>query len=179
MRLRWLAVWSCLFAALAFGVAACGDDDDDDGGGGGGGGDTAKVVSSLPLQGASRPQTTAMVDGMELALKQRDNKAGDVTIEYESLDDSTAQVGSWTPEATSANAREAAQDDSVVAYIEVFGRGCIGRPIHFRHISNTWVFNFEAGRQHVSYYHIFHRRSICRSQFNLYYHHIILSECIT
>jgi branched-chain amino acid transport system substrate-binding protein len=124
LRLRWLAVWSCLFAALSLGLVACGgDDDDDDGGGGGGGGDTAKVVSSLPLQGASRPQTTAMVDGIELALQQANNKAGDVTLEYESLDDSTAQVGSWTPEATSANAREAAQDDSVVAYIGEFNSG--------------------------------------------------------
>jgi branched-chain amino acid transport system substrate-binding protein len=105
-------------------VAACGDDDDDDGGGGGGGAEgTAKVVSSLPLQGASRPQTTAMVNGMELALKQANNKAGDVTIEYESLDDSTAQAGTWTPEATSANARKAAQDDSVVAYIGEFNSG--------------------------------------------------------
>jgi branched-chain amino acid transport system substrate-binding protein len=106
-------------------VAACGDDDDDDDGGGGGGAaaDSVKVVSSLPLQGASRPQTTAMVNGIELALKQANNKAGDVTIEYESLDDSTAQAGTWTPEATSANARQAAQDDSVVAYIGEFNSG--------------------------------------------------------
>jgi branched-chain amino acid transport system substrate-binding protein len=72
-----------------------------------------------------------MVDGIELALQQADNKAGDVTLEYESLDDSTAQVGSWTPEATSANAREAAQDDSVVAYIGEFNSGAsaISMPI--------------------------------------------------
>ena len=132
MRLRWLAVLSCLFAALALGVTACGDDDDDDGGGGGGGGGgTVKVYSSLPLQGASRPQTTAMVNGIELALQQANNKAGDVTVEYESLDDSTAQVGSWTPEATSANARKAAQDDSAVAYIGEFNSGAsaISMPI--------------------------------------------------
>jgi branched-chain amino acid transport system substrate-binding protein len=72
-----------------------------------------------------------MVDGMRLALKQANNKAGDVTIEYESLDDSTAQVGAWTPEATSANARQAAQDDSVVAYIGEFNSGAsaISMPI--------------------------------------------------
>lgn len=112
-------------AALALGVAACGDDDDDDGGGGGGGaaGGTVTVYSSLPLQGASRPQTTALVNGIRLALKQANNKAGDVTVKYESLDDSTAQAGSWTPEATSANARKAAQDDSAVAYIGEFNSG--------------------------------------------------------
>lgn len=125
MRGRWFALWSCLLAALALGVAACGDDDDDDGGGGGGGaaGGTVTVYSSLPLQGASRPQTTALVNGIRLALKQANNKAGDVTVKYESLDDSTAQAGSWTPEATSANARKAAQDDSAVAYIGEFNSG--------------------------------------------------------
>src|SRR5688500_13998118 len=122
LRVRWLAVFACLLGAFALGMTACGDDDDEGGGGGdsgaeGGGGGTVNVYSSLPLQGASRPQTTAMVDGIKLALQQAGNKAGDVTVEYESLDDSTAQVGSWTPEATSANARQAAQDDSAVAYI--------------------------------------------------------------
>ena len=103
MRVRWLTVFSCLLAAFALGMTACGDDDDDDGGSGDSGGDgggTVNVYSSLPLQGASRPQTTAMVDGIKLALKQAGNKAGDLTIKYTSLDDSTAQAGTWTPEAT-------------------------------------------------------------------------------
>jgi branched-chain amino acid transport system substrate-binding protein len=122
---RWLAAIACLIAALAMGVAACGDDDDDGGGetGGGGGGKTLTVYSSLPLQGASRPQTTAMVQGVQLALEQAGNKAGDFTVKYQSLDDSTAQAGSWTPEATQANARKAAQDDSVAAYLGEFNSG--------------------------------------------------------
>jgi branched-chain amino acid transport system substrate-binding protein len=120
-----LAAIACLIAALAMGVAACGDDDDDGGGetGGGGGGKTLTVYSSLPLQGASRPQTTAMVQGVQLALEQAGNKAGDFTVKYQSLDDSTAQAGSWTPEATQANARKAAQDDSVAAYLGEFNSG--------------------------------------------------------
>ena len=40
-----------------------------------------------------------------------------------SLDDSTAQAGSWTPEATSANALKAAQDDSTAVYIGEFNSG--------------------------------------------------------
>ena len=123
---------STLLAALALGVTACGDDE----GGGGGGGEgkssgEVTVYSSLPLQGASRPQTTAMVNGIKLALQQANNKAGDFTIKYQSLDDSTAQAGSWTPEATSANARKAAQDDSAVAYIGEFNSGAsaISMPI--------------------------------------------------
>ena len=127
MNSRWLAATGCLVAALAMGVGACGDDDDDGGGGdaGGGGGEakTLTVYSSLPLQGASRPQTTAMVQGIELALEQAGNKAGDFTVQYQSLDDSTAQAGSWTPEATQANARRAAQDDATAVYIGEFNSG--------------------------------------------------------
>jgi branched-chain amino acid transport system substrate-binding protein len=122
---RWLAATGCLVAALAMGVGACGDDDDEGGGDTGGGGEakTLTVYSSLPLQGASRPQTTAMVNGIKLALEQAGNKAGDFTVKYESLDDSTAQAGSWTPEATTANARKAAQDDSTAVYIGEFNSG--------------------------------------------------------
>jgi branched-chain amino acid transport system substrate-binding protein len=121
---RWLTATGCLVAALAMGAVGCGGDDDDGGGGGGGGGgETVKVYSSLPLQGASRPQTTAMVNGIKLALEQAGNKAGDVNVQYESLDDSTAQAGSWTPEATTSNARKAAQDDSTAVYIGEFNSG--------------------------------------------------------
>src|SRR3712207_5777885 len=115
LRVRWLALLSCLFAVFALTVAACGDDDDD-GGGGEAGGNTLNVYSSLPLQGASRPQTTALVEGIRLALEQAGGKAGDYTIKYTSLDDSTAQAGTWTPEQASANARKVAQDDSAIAY---------------------------------------------------------------
>ena len=128
MNSRWLAASSCIVAALAMGVSACGGDDDnggDTGGGGDSGGEakTVTVYSSLPLQGASRPQTTAMVQGIELALEQSGGKAGDTTVQYESLDDSTAQAGTWTPEATQANARKVAQDDTAAAYIGEFNSG--------------------------------------------------------
>jgi branched-chain amino acid transport system substrate-binding protein len=109
---------------LALALAACGDDSDEPSGQSGEGGSrTLTVYSSLPLQGAQRPQTTDMVKGIELALEQAGNKAGDFTVEYQSLDDSTAQAGSWTPEATQANARRAAQDDSAAVYIGEFNSG--------------------------------------------------------
>ena len=114
----------------AFGIAACGDDDEDTGGGGSDAapaGETAggelTIYSSLPLQGASRPQTTAMVSGIRLALKETNNKAGNFTIKYQSLDDSTAQQGGWTPEAVSQNARRAAQDEKTAVYIGEFNSG--------------------------------------------------------
>jgi branched-chain amino acid transport system substrate-binding protein len=119
-----LRIWTACLLAVAVGLAACGDDDDDESGNGSSaGGDTVNVYSSLPLQGAQRLQTTAMVEGIKLALEQRKGKAGQTTVHYTSLDDSTAQAGTWTPEATSANARRVAQDDNAIAYIGEFNSG--------------------------------------------------------
>ena len=127
MNIRGLAAWSCLTAVMAFGVAACGDDDESDGGGGGGasseGGGSLTVYSSLPLQGASRPQSEDVINGIKLALKQKGGKCGDFTIKYESLDDATAAAGKWEAGQTSANARKVAQDDSAIAYIGEFNSG--------------------------------------------------------
>ena len=131
MHSKFLAASSCLLAALALGVTACGGDDDNGGSsstGDSGGeqaeaGKTLTIYSSVPLQGASRVQTTAVVNGAKLALEQAGGKAGPHTINYESLDDSTAQAGNWTPEQESANARKAAQDDSTAVYIGTFNSG--------------------------------------------------------
>jgi branched-chain amino acid transport system substrate-binding protein len=127
LKIRDVAAWSCLTAVMAFGVAACGGDDDDSGGGGGGsegsGGGSLTIYSSLPLQGASRPQSEDVIKGEKLALKQKNNKCGDFTIKYESLDDATAAAGKWEPGATAANARKAAQDDSTIAYLGEFNSG--------------------------------------------------------
>jgi branched-chain amino acid transport system substrate-binding protein len=127
LKIRDVAAWSCLTAVMAFGGAACGGDDDDGGGGGGGsessGGGTLNVYSSLPLQGASRPQSEDVIKGIKLALKQKNNKCGDFSIKYESLDDATAATGKWEPGATSANARKVAQDDKAIAYIGEFNSG--------------------------------------------------------
>jgi branched-chain amino acid transport system substrate-binding protein len=119
---RWLATVGCLVGALAVGVGACGGDDDG-GGSAAGDGKTLTIYSSMPLQGASSPQTKAIVNGMRLALEQAGDKAGEHAIKYVSLDNSTAQAGNWTPEATSANARKAAQDDTTAVYLGEFNSG--------------------------------------------------------
>jgi branched-chain amino acid transport system substrate-binding protein len=108
---------------IALVAVGCGDDEPSGQSGSDGAPKTLTVYSSLPLQGAQRPQTTDMVKGIQLALEQAGNKAGDFTIKYQSLDDSTAQAGAWTPEATTANARKAAQDDSTALYIGEFNSG--------------------------------------------------------
>jgi branched-chain amino acid transport system substrate-binding protein len=115
-------VCGCL--ALVVGLAACGSDDSgDSGGGGGGGGGTVSMYSSLPLQGASKDQTAAMVNGIKLAMSEAGNKAGDFTVKYTALDDSTAQAGNWDPGQTAQNARKVAQDSKAVFYIGEFNSG--------------------------------------------------------
>ena len=96
MNPRRLAAVGCLVGALALGVGACGGDDNGGGGAGAGKGNgkTLTIYSSNPLQGASSPQTKAIVNGMKLALEQGGNKAGQHPIKYVSRDNSPAQAGS-------------------------------------------------------------------------------------
>src|SRR4051812_30143244 len=129
LQSKFMAATGCLAAALALGVTACGSSDDNGGGSSGSSGSsggsskTVTVYSSVPLQGASRASTGDLVNGAKLALEQAGGKAGKITVKYVSLDDSTAQAGNWTPEATSANARKAAQDKSTAVYIGEFNSG--------------------------------------------------------
>jgi branched-chain amino acid transport system substrate-binding protein len=112
----------CLLGAVAFAVGACGGDDEGDGGG-----TTPSknvtIYSSLPLQGATRGNALDVIRGERLALQQRNNKAGPCTVEYKSLDDSTAQAGQWDPGATSANARRVANDENAIALLGEFNSG--------------------------------------------------------
>src|SRR5579863_5583014 len=82
-------------------------------------GNIVDIYSSLPMQGSSSAQTIPMVNGIKLALSQAHGKAGDFTVRYTGLDDSTA-AGKWNPAQTAANAREAATDPRAVYYIGEF-----------------------------------------------------------
>jgi branched-chain amino acid transport system substrate-binding protein len=121
-----MAATGCLLAAFAAGVTACGGSDSNSGGGSGssgGGSKTLNIYSSLPMQGASRAQTLALTNGVKLAIEQAGGKAGKFPVKYTILDDSTAQAGSWTPEATQANARKVAQDPNAAVYLGEFNSG--------------------------------------------------------
>jgi branched-chain amino acid transport system substrate-binding protein len=125
-RVRWLALLSCLLGLFALTVAACGDDDDDDGGGGGEtvSGDTLTIYSSLPLQGTSKEQSEAVINGEKLALQQVNNKVGKWNLKYVSLDDSTAQNPGTADEAqTAQNARKAVSDPTTIFYLGEFNSG--------------------------------------------------------
>jgi branched-chain amino acid transport system substrate-binding protein len=126
LRVRWLAVLSCLVGVLALGLAACGDDDDSGGSSGGGAisGDELTIYSSLPLQGTSKGQSEAVIDGEKLALKEVGGKVGKYKIKYVSLDDSTAQNPGTADEGqTAQNARKAVQDENTIFYLGEFNSG--------------------------------------------------------
>jgi branched-chain amino acid transport system substrate-binding protein len=118
---RSLAAIGCLIAGV--GVAACGGDESTPSGGGAHAPKSVTVYSSYPMQGAGRAQSEAAVNGAKLALEEAGGKAGGIAVTYTPLDDSTAQAGNWTPEAASANARKAAQDQSTAAYLGEFNSG--------------------------------------------------------
>jgi branched-chain amino acid transport system substrate-binding protein len=75
------------------------------------------------MQGTSSAQTIPMINGIKLALSQAHDKAGDFTVKYSGLDDSTAAAGKWDPAQTAANARAAATDPKAVYYIGEFNSG--------------------------------------------------------
>lgn len=89
------------------------------------GGGTLKIVSSLPLTGASLTQTDTIVKSIQLKLKQINSKVcdGKYTIVYESGDDASAALGAWDPAVETENANKAVADASVIAYIGTFNSG--------------------------------------------------------
>ena len=118
-------------AAVALAVVGCSSSSSTSSAGGssssssssGSSGNTVDIYSSLPLQGASTSQTNPLVNGIKLALAQAGGKAGQWTVNYQSLDDSTAAAGKWDPGQTAANARKVATDPKAVYYIGEFNSG--------------------------------------------------------
>lgn len=82
---------------------------------------TVKIVSSLPRQGSSKPQTDDIVNAIKMAIDE--NKVPGVTITYDDLDDATAAKQQWDATQEAENARKAAGDKSIVAYIGTFNSG--------------------------------------------------------
>jgi len=115
---RWLSV-SAILTGIALVASACGAF----GGGEAPAGTTVKVVSSLPLTGPSLTQTQTVVNGIKMAFEEVNFKIGNVTLEYESLDDATAAKQSWDAAKESENARKAIADSKVVAYIGTYNSG--------------------------------------------------------
>jgi branched-chain amino acid transport system substrate-binding protein len=116
---------AAMAAVVALGAAACSSSSNSSSSGSSpsSSGGTVDIYSSLPLQGASSAQTVPLVNGIKLALSQAGNKAGQWTVNYQSLDDSTAAAGQWDAGQTAANARKVASDPKAVYYIGEFNSG--------------------------------------------------------
>ncbi|MEA2154604.1 MAG: branched-chain amino acid transport system substrate-binding protein [Solirubrobacteraceae bacterium] len=127
MRLNRVALAGAMLPVLALGVAACGSSNKSSSSSGGGStaqGTTLTIYSSLPLQGTSRGQSTAVINGEKLALSDAGGKVGNFKIKYVSLDDSTAQNPGTADEGqTAQNARQAVRDKSTIFYLGEFNSG--------------------------------------------------------
>jgi branched-chain amino acid transport system substrate-binding protein len=122
--LSWIRrpVTAAIVAAIALGVAACGTTHTALSGPAIQG-STLTIYSSFPLQGATAGQAAAIVNGAKLALRDAGAKAGRYTINYVSLDDSTAATGATSNAAVTRNADRAAGDPSTIAYLGEFNSG--------------------------------------------------------
>lgn len=87
------------------------------------GGRSLMVYSSLPLQGPQRDRSRDQVRAMRLALDQAGGKAGDHTVQFRSLDDSTAEARGWAESAVADNAQRAAEDERTAVYLGDFNSG--------------------------------------------------------
>lgn len=110
-----LLMVAALAVALPLALAGCDGDDDPatqpEG-------DKVTVYSSLPLEGgSSQSQAAAIVAGIRLALGERDGRAGELEVEYRSLNNASVEEGGPAPGIEAGNARTTIQDDSAVAYI--------------------------------------------------------------
>jgi branched-chain amino acid transport system substrate-binding protein len=86
-------------------------------------GRTLTIYSSVPMHGASRLNSAAVVRGELLALAQEHGRIGRYRIVLRPLDDSTPQSDGWDPGKTTENARLAIQDSTTIGYIGELNSG--------------------------------------------------------
>ncbi len=93
-------------------------------------GNVLKIVSSLPRTGSAKGQTDTIVNGINLAIAEYPEIAG-MKIQFSDKDDATTSAGQWDAGKEADNAREAAADKDVIAYIGPYNSGAakISMPI--------------------------------------------------
>lgn len=123
MLTRRTAVSGCLVAALAVGVTACGSSGGGSKSGGAISGSTLTVYASVPLQGASGGQGTAIENGAGLAVDAVGGKVGKYTIDYKRLDDSLASTGAADEGKAAQNARQAVANKNTIGYLGEYNSG--------------------------------------------------------
>jgi branched-chain amino acid transport system substrate-binding protein len=115
----WASRSIAIVVAIA-GLAGCADES-----GEGVGDATARIYVSLPLRGPSGADGRDAADGARLALGDAGERAGGLALEAVFLDDTEGAGGeaAWTPPKAAANAREATQDSTAIAYLGDFASG--------------------------------------------------------
>ena len=90
-----------------------------------------KIVSSLPRTGSANAQTTAMVNGIKMAIDEVGGKIDGYNIVHEDRDDASPERGQWDPAIEAANAHKAVEDPTTLAYIGTYNSGAakIAMPI--------------------------------------------------
>ena len=91
---------------------------------GGDGEPDALIVSDLPLQGGVRISAQQMVQAIALVLRSRSYRAGDLTIGYQSCDDSVARTGLFDENKCAANASAYLADRRVLGVIGTLNSPC-------------------------------------------------------
>jgi branched-chain amino acid transport system substrate-binding protein len=84
---------------------------------------TIKIVSSLPRTGSAKGQTDTIVNGIKMAIAEYDGKVAGFDVKHQDMDDATARQGQWDAGKEADNAREAAFDKDVMAYIGPYNSG--------------------------------------------------------
>ena len=79
--------------------------------------DTLTIYTGLPLRGEREADGRAVLRGEKLALDEVGGRVGDLDIGLVALDDTRTSTGRWDPRQVAANAREAAENPSTIAYI--------------------------------------------------------------
>jgi branched-chain amino acid transport system substrate-binding protein len=106
-------------AVLVLALAGCGGDEGVEGEG------PVAVYVSLPLRGASGSDGQDAADGARLALAHAGGEAAGREVRAVFLDDTEGggKRARWTPEQAAANARQATEDSTAIAYVGDFESG--------------------------------------------------------
>ena len=76
-----------------------------------------KIVSSLTRSGSSIGQSQSIVNAIRMRLEDAGDRVSGVPVVYEDLDGGSEERGSWDAAREEANARYAAAQPDVLAYI--------------------------------------------------------------
>ncbi len=120
---RWatrIAAATTMLAALALIVAGCATP-----GSGIQAGEHVTIYVSMPLRGPEAVEGRDVVGGAKLALADAGGKVGELAVRAVYLDD-TAGRGArarWSPAVAAANARQASEDSTAIAYLGDFDSG--------------------------------------------------------